>query len=371
MSVTTQQKPTNEREVLRTQLNRMSGEFKMALPSHITPEKFARVVLTAVQQTPELMEADRRTLLMAATKCAQDGLLPDGREAAFVIFNTKTKTPQGEKWVKAVAYMPMIAGILKRVRNGGVVSSLQAHTIYENDHFVWKQGTEDSLEHVPLFPGDRGQVIGAYAVARFKDGSPPMFRVMDRNRIEQARAVSKSKDGPAWRGFYDEMAQKTVARNLAKYLPADAEIESVARRDDEAPSLDESTTSIDAVLTEDQRSLPAPSRLDALEGAVDIDEDGVVTNGSGHSNGNGNGNGADNVTPILDQFRAAQTEHAILQLERNAAIRAQIAKLRPEDRAACLAEIDEMKADKKRRAAAQDHPDGGPIIAGEQYTTAG
>lgn len=268
MSLTTApQKPTSDRDILRQQLDKMKGEFRMALPSHIDPEKFKRVILTAVQQNDDLMVCDRRSLLMAATKCAQDGLLPDGREAAFVIFNSKVKRGGKEEWVKLCQYLPMIAGVLKRVRNGGVVSSLQAHVVYENDHFVWRQGTEDSLDHVPLFPGDRGQPIGAYAVARFKDGSPPMFQVMDKDRIEKARNVSKSKDGPAWRNFWDEMARKTVARNLAKYLPTEAEIESVARRDDDAPTMDDSTETIDAVLTDDQRQLPG--KLDAIERTID------------------------------------------------------------------------------------------------------
>ncbi len=278
MSVSTQVKPTSNREELRLQLKKMGSEFKMALPSHISADKFQRTVMTAVQQNPDLLGADRRSLLMAATKCATDGLLPDGREAAFVIFNTKVKVKkrrqdgtefEAEDWVKMAQYMPMIAGVLKRVRNGGVVSSLQAHVIYANDHFLWRQGTDDALEHIPLFPGDRGEPIGAYAVARFKDGSPPMFRVMDKARIEKARAVSKSANGPAWKVWWDEMACKTVARNLAKYLPADAEVESVASRDDEPPSLDETTETIDGVLSDEQRQLAAPSKLDGLEDVID------------------------------------------------------------------------------------------------------
>lgn len=268
MSVSTQVKPRDEREVLRNQLTRMAGEFRSALPQHITPDRFNRVVLTAVQTNPDLMYADRRSLLMAATKAAQDGLLPDGRESAFVIFNTKVKNKDGrEEWIKLVVYMPMIAGVLKRVRNGGVVASVEAHVIYSNDTFVWKQGTDSALEHRPLFPGDRGDAIGAYAIARFKDGSPPVFRVMDKARIEKARNVSKNKSGPLWTMWWDEAACKTVARNLAKYLPSDAEIENVARRDDEIPDSEETTTTIDAVLTDEQRALP-PSRLDVIEGGV-------------------------------------------------------------------------------------------------------
>jgi len=85
----------------------MTGEFRNALPSHIKPEKFQRVVMTVVQQNPDLMGADRRSLLASCLKCAADGLIPDGREAALVIFKTKIN----EQWVSAVQYMPMLAGI--------------------------------------------------------------------------------------------------------------------------------------------------------------------------------------------------------------------------------------------------------------------
>lgn len=270
MSVTVQQtQPIDERAALRNQLTKMGGEFRMALPSHIAPDKFQRVVMTAVQQNPDLLAADRRTLLMACTKCAQDGLLPDGREAAFTVFNTKIKIDGREQWIKMVQYMPMIAGIKKRAMNSGQVSGLQGHVIYANDHFIWKQGTDPQLDHIPLFPGERGEPIGAYAVAMIKGEDRPLFRVFDKNRIEKARAVSKSKDGPAWKIWWDEMAIKTVARNLAKDLPADAEADMmrVAGRDDEPVDPHETTATIDSVLTDEQRALP-PSRLDVIEGGM-------------------------------------------------------------------------------------------------------
>jgi len=268
-------KPTDERVVLRNQLAKMATEFRAALPAHITPDKFNRIVLTAVQQDPDLMLADRRSLLMAATKAAQDGLLPDKRESAFVIFNTKVKkSGGGEEWAKVVTYMPMMAGIRKRAMNSGHVTSLQGHVVYANDHFVWHQGTEEKLEHKPLFPGDRGEPIGAYAVAHIKGEERPIFRVMDKARIEKARAVSRNKSGSVWTTWWDEMAIKTVARNLSKDLPSDAELDMqrVVSRDDDPIDAEETTTTIDAVLTDEQRQAP-PSRLDVIEGGL-VDEEG-------------------------------------------------------------------------------------------------
>ena len=222
MSTSVQPVRTNPAAELRQQLVKMSPEFENALPAHIKPEKFQRVVMTVVQQTPDLLRADRQTLLAACLKCAADGLIPDGREAALVLFGGK------------VQYMPMFTGIQKRVRNSGEIASIQAHVIYEHDKFKIVRGLSETIEHEPLFPGDRGKPIGAYSIAKFKDGSDPMFEVMDINAIEKVRKVSRASGNGPWVQWWDEMARKTVFRRLAKWLPMDAEVDDVVRRDDEA-----------------------------------------------------------------------------------------------------------------------------------------
>src|SRR5688500_3765384 len=88
----------------RDQLTKMDHELSTALPPHMPVERFMRVVLTAVNGNPDLLKADRRTLFESAMKAAQDGLLPDGRDGAFVTFSGK------------VQWMPMVGGILKKVR---------------------------------------------------------------------------------------------------------------------------------------------------------------------------------------------------------------------------------------------------------------
>ena len=259
--------------ILRNQVTALAPELRNALPSHIKPEKFQRVVMTVVQQQPDLMAADRRSLLGACMKCAADGLVPDNREAALVIFNTKAKDPTTgkETWAKRVQYMPMMGGLLKRIRNSNEVSSVQAHVIYANDKFVIRRGLEDTLEHEPLFPGERALPIGAYAVAKFKDGSDPQFEVMDLNQIEKVRSVSKSKDGPTWTTHWDEMARKTVFRRLSKWLPMDAETEILMRRDDEIGMVEEPSGVIDGVVEEQpsQQVIEHSSKLDLLDGVAE------------------------------------------------------------------------------------------------------
>ena len=107
---------------VRLQLNTMAGQFAAVLPRHIPVERFGRVVLTAVQTTPELLNVERRSLWNAAMKAAQDGLLPDGRLGAIIPFKDKRRGLIAQ-------WLPMIAGIRQKVRNSGEVATWDANVV--------------------------------------------------------------------------------------------------------------------------------------------------------------------------------------------------------------------------------------------------
>lgn len=197
-------------------------QFRKVLPDTIRPEQFARVVLTAISEHPELNNADRRTLLNSCIKCANDGLLPDGRDAALVIFNTKIKDPRTnqESWIKAVQYMPMIAGIRRRMFNSGDVLEAKAAVVHKNDKFRYSLGDNPFIDHEP--PSDltvaRGDIVGAYAMITLRNGQV-IREVMRRDEIERRRNQSKAKNSLMWTTFYEEGCMKTVLRHAAKSAP--------------------------------------------------------------------------------------------------------------------------------------------------------
>lgn len=201
-------------------VQRMEKQFALALPEHVSPERFVRVVITALRTSPQLMKADRESVLSAAMKCAQDGLLPDGREAALVVYGGKA------------AYLPMIAGVLTKVRRSGELLTIAAHVVYEKDAFTYVLGDDERIEHQPFLEGTRGKAVAAYAVAKTKDGG--IYReVMSLEEIERVRAVSKAKNDGPWVAWWGEMARKTVLRRLAKRLPMSTDLQQVFQRDDD------------------------------------------------------------------------------------------------------------------------------------------
>ncbi len=212
---------------VRTEIVKMEEQFKLALPPQIDPARFTRIVLTAIQQNRDILLADRHTLWNSCMKAAADGLLPDGREAALVTYKIKGNP--------VVQYLPMISGILKKVRNSGELASIASHIIYEKDEFkFWVDELGEHVSHNPnLFADDRGERLGAYAVARTKDGFT-YIEVMNESQIDAVRNVSKAKDFGPWSGpFADEMRRKTVLRRLSKRLPMSSDLEQVINRDDD------------------------------------------------------------------------------------------------------------------------------------------
>ena len=201
----------------------MREQIKMALPSHIPPERFERVSLTAVQQNPDLLnpqKVERRSLFGALVRAAQDGLLPDGREGAIVPFRGKAQ------------WMPMVAGIMKKVRNSGEIASWEASAVFEKDTFERLLGDDQRIYHKPYEEGDPGNVVGAYSIVTFKDGTKSRD-YLPRWRIERAREQNPiGKNSLMWTKFYDEGAIKTVIRHHAKRLPMSTDVEALFERDE-------------------------------------------------------------------------------------------------------------------------------------------
>ena len=210
---------------IRVDLQRMEPQFKMALPAHIPPERFLRVAMTAVQNNPTLLECDRASLFAATMKAAQDGLLPDGREGAII-------PKKG-----AAVWMPMVAGVLKKVRNSGEISTWSVHEVCERDEFDFELGDSERIYHKPRL-SERGKIIAAYSIVKMKDGEvsrevmgmDEIQAIMERSDGYQY-AKKNNKQNP-WISDFSEMAKKTVIRRHAKRLPSSTDLDGLLPHDD-------------------------------------------------------------------------------------------------------------------------------------------
>ena len=232
MNALVETKGAREIDVVRDQFERMGDQFKAVLPAHIPVERFARVVMTAIQNNPQLLQAPRKELFNASMKAAQDGLLPDGREGALVLRRTKSGF--------SITWQPMIAGVRKKARNSGEISTWDAHVVYENDFFQFQLGDAPQINHTYDLKAPRGEPVGAYSVCVLKDGTKS-YEVMSADEINSIRDRSdgwkaykaeKIKSTP-WSTDWAEMARKTVAKRHSKVLPMSTDLDDLIRRVDE------------------------------------------------------------------------------------------------------------------------------------------
>lgn len=248
-------------------------EFKQrlaaALPPGVNAERFQRVVLTAIQQNPKLADADRQSLYNSSLRAAADGLVPDGREGAFVEMRVNRGNRDRPNWVSEIVWMPMVGGIIKRLATAGI--NIDAQLVYENDEFEQTLGDDAAIHHkAPKLGQPRGNIIGVYAIARLSNGMV-MREVMDREQVEQVRAASKSKDGGPWTQWWGEMARKTVIRRLAKRLPIlDPLVSETIQRDDDLYDFAEANAQeTDSQPAPQQQAGPRrPRGLDAVAAAA-------------------------------------------------------------------------------------------------------
>lgn len=214
-------------KAFRHELGNMEAQFAPMLPAHIPPERFARVVMNAINRTPRLMACNRRSLWNACMQSAEDGLLPDGREGAIVPFKDNKAGQLLAQWI------PMVGGIRKKVRNSGLLSDFNVQVVYPEDDFAFELGDAPFIRHKPAGVARSNKIAWVYSIATFKDGTKSR-EVMSAEQVAQVAGKSKSRDSGPWSDpvFFQEMAKKTCAKLHAKQLPSDRDLDRVLRRDD-------------------------------------------------------------------------------------------------------------------------------------------
>jgi recombination protein RecT len=206
-------------------------------------ERFVRTALNAVQANPKLLEANGRSLLNSCMKAAQDGLLPDGREAVFNIYRTKVKTDEGDRWVDTVQYLPMVGGLIKKLYASGGVTFVDGVAVYEKDIFDYQRGDDPKIDHKPYGGSEEpGPIVAAYAIIKLTNGETKR-EVMWKRDLDKVRKAAKTDKG--WSEWEDQFSIKSVLKRVYKQLPSAIEIDSVVANDNVAMGFTAETSELE------------------------------------------------------------------------------------------------------------------------------
>ncbi|NNV04645.1 recombination protein RecT [Brevibacillus sp. MCWH] len=221
----TEATPPSPAQTIAAYLKKMGPEIEKALPKHMDADRMARIALTTIRTNPKLLECSVPSLLGAVMQAAQLGLEPGLIGHCYLVPFKNGKTGQSD-----VQFIIGYKGMIDLARRSGNIESIYAHAVYSNDTFEYEYGLHPKLVHKPAMT-DRGEFIGAYAVAHFKDGGY-QFEFMPKEEIEKRRKRSKAANAGPWVTDYEEMAKKTVIRHMWKYLPISIEIQQQAAQDE-------------------------------------------------------------------------------------------------------------------------------------------
>jgi recombination protein RecT len=201
------QRTPQEEVVAQLRSDEFKSQVALALPESVTPERFTRIAITALQANPSIAELERPSVMRALLQSAAMGLMPDGREAAIVPFKGKAQL------------IAMVGGLRKIAADYGW--TIYTTVVHENDDFAYEQGLDVRFVHRPVRPGQpRGEVIAAYAVGKHADGRREL-EVLTVEEVEKIRAVSQAGQKPEgpWVNWWEQMAEKSAAKRLFKKLP--------------------------------------------------------------------------------------------------------------------------------------------------------
>ena len=205
---------TPEKKTMQSYIKSMEGEIKKALPSVITPERFTRIVLSAISVNPQLGSCTPTSFLGAMMTSAQLGLevnTPLGQ--AYVL-------PYRNKGTLEAQFQLGYKGLIDLAYRSGEIEVIQAHVVHENDDFSCEYGLNPKLTHVPA-DGDRGEAIKVYAMFKTKSGGFG-FEVMSMEDVKKHAAKFSKAYGSGfspWKTNFEEMAKKTVLKKVLKYAP--------------------------------------------------------------------------------------------------------------------------------------------------------
>ncbi len=206
--------PQPQDMTMKDYIRKMEGEIKKALPSVITPERFTRIVLSALSTNPQLGRTTPASFIGAMMTAAQLGLEPNTPlgQAYLIPYNNKGKLE--------CQFQLGYKGLIDLAYRSGQISVIQAQTVYENDDFEYIFGLEPQLKHIPA-KTDRGEPVCFYAMFRTKDGGfgYEVMSVEDVRKYAARYSQSYNSSYSPWKTAFEEMAKKTVLKHALKYAP--------------------------------------------------------------------------------------------------------------------------------------------------------
>lgn len=267
---------------IKEYLSAAEQQIASMLPNGMTADKVIQVVALCAYANPLLLKCRKASILESVMRASALGLdlSPGLMEAALV-----------PRWSKdaggyVCTYQSMYQGLIKLAMQSDKVEIIRTALVYEGDNFTYRfeegaRGAGLRLIHEPCLRGQKGEIVGAYAVGKLASGET-LIEYMSREELEvhRDRFAPRNKQGAVvgpWTTDFAAMCRKTVAKAVCKYLPKSVALsEAIAQEYVHEPQAGPAIEAEPKARTTRAEALTArltPPGLPALEMAQDDDED--------------------------------------------------------------------------------------------------
>jgi recombination protein RecT len=220
-----QQKPAEEK---KQQVAKWSPMQKLvysaknsfnSIESGLDFNREANFALQVLEANSFLQKLDSQSIINSVKNISLIGLtLNPAMKYAYLV-------PRNGKCTLDISYI----GMIKLLTDAGTVKNISADVVYQkeidNGNFDFRKGSDPYLKHKPMvFESDKGEMVGAYAIAYFRDGGC-QFEMMGKDEMLKIKNFSesykneKTRQYSPWENWEPEMWKKTVLRRLYKMLP--------------------------------------------------------------------------------------------------------------------------------------------------------
>jgi recombination protein RecT len=231
------------------QTKEFADRVAQAVPSQMKANTLLRSFIQATSRSPDLLQVDMRQGIGGFLTLAELGLplTPTLGMAYMIPFKGKKKV--GGQWVDIMTMNIIVGyqGLLELASRSGMVGGVHAEVVLPGDEFDYRFGTEQFLHHRPKGAEPPGAApLYAWAIAHLRGDVKAPFEVMPWRKILSTRdrsqgyqralhardeaatknwSVPKTYTEAPWIAHTIPMAEKTVFRQLAKWLPKSVELQ--------------------------------------------------------------------------------------------------------------------------------------------------
>jgi recombination protein RecT len=210
---------------IRDLVQKQQAEIEVQLAGALNSGAFVRAAISEISKSVPLQQATSQSVLGSIMLAAQLKLEIGPALGHFYLTPRSNSYKDGNEWKKRWECVPIVGyqGLIELAYRSGRIGKIETFLIRDGDKFDYGANSERGrfFDWSPADYDETRPWTGAVVTAQIVGSGSTVWAYMPREKILARRPVGWEK-GP-WKTNEEEMARKTLVREIAPYLPKSTE----------------------------------------------------------------------------------------------------------------------------------------------------